>query len=80
MFNLIKNMPKLSSVIPTLLRHNDKLVPFVAQAKPITYQSTDLWKSVLSVSTQGSKKGRGKRRGGSKSKDLNLGQNIGDGI
>ena len=42
-------------------------------------QSTDLWKSVLSVSTQGSKKGRGKRRGGGKSKDLNLGQNIGDG-
>jgi hypothetical protein len=34
---------------------------------------------VLSVSNQGSKKGRGKRRGGGSSKDLNIGQNIGDG-
>ena len=34
---------------------------------------------MLSVSSQGSKKGRGNRRGGSKTKDLNLGQTLGDG-
>lgn len=44
-----------------------------------TDRSNELWKSVLSVSSQGSKKGRGKRRGGGKAKDLNLGQTIGDG-
>lgn len=37
----------------------------------------DLWKSVLMVSNQGSKKGRGKR--GNRRKDLNMGQNLGDG-
>ena len=36
-----------------------------------------MWKSVLLVSTQGSKKGRGKRK--TKFKDLNLGQTLGDG-
>ncbi len=34
---------------------------------------------MTSVSSQGSKKGRGKRRGAAKGKNLNLGQNIGDG-
>ncbi len=34
---------------------------------------------MTSVSSQGSKKGRGKRRGAAKNKDLNLGQTIGDG-
>lgn len=42
-------------------------------------RANELWKSVLSVSSQGSKKGRGKRRGATKSKDLNLGQQLGDG-
>ena len=34
---------------------------------------------MLLVSTQGSKKGRGKRRGAGQAKDLNVGQNFGDG-
>lgn len=34
---------------------------------------------MTSVSSQGSKKGRGKRRGAAKNKDLNIGQTIGDG-
>jgi hypothetical protein len=42
-------------------------------------RAQELWKSVLSVSSQGSKKGRGKRRGGGKVKDLNQGQRLGDG-
>lgn len=40
-------------------------------------RASDLWKSVLSVSNQGSKKGRGKRMG--RAKDLNMGQTLGDG-
>lgn len=43
------------------------------------YRANDLWKSVTSVSSAGSKKGRGKRRGAARGKDLNLGQTIGDG-
>jgi hypothetical protein len=42
-------------------------------------RSNELWKSVLLVSNQGSKKGRSKRRGAAKAKDLNAGQNLGDG-
>jgi small subunit ribosomal protein S5 len=42
-------------------------------------RANDLWKSVTSVSSAGAKKGRNKRRGGSKNKDLNLGQELGDG-
>lgn len=37
----------------------------------------DLWKSVYSVSSQGAKKGRGKRQ--TRTKDLNVGQEFGDG-
>ncbi len=41
--------------------------------------SSSLWKAVMSVSNQGAKKGRGKRRGASRTKDLNRGQEIGTG-
>lgn len=34
---------------------------------------------MLSVSTQGAKKGRGKRRGAGSLKNLNVGQEIGEG-
>lgn len=44
--------------------------------RSFNYNSNDLWKSVLLVSTQGSKKGRGK---GKRFKDLNTGQVLGDG-
>lgn len=47
------------------------------QIESVHYRATELWKSVLSVSNQGSKKGRGKRRG--RTKDLNMGQVMGDG-
>lgn len=51
----------------------------LVQAANVYYGSTELWKSVLLVSNQGSKKGRGKRRGGGRVKDLNAGQSLGDG-
>lgn len=38
-----------------------------------------MWKSVSSVSNQGAKKGRAKRRGASSIKDLNMGQGLGEG-
>ncbi len=39
----------------------------------------DLWKTITSVSNAGAKRGRAKRRGATKFKDLNLGQRIGQG-
>lgn len=51
----------------------------LTQTANMNYRSNELWKSVLSVSNQGSKKGRAKRRGAGRVKDLNLGQNLGDG-
>ncbi|CAF0715314.1 unnamed protein product [Brachionus calyciflorus] len=74
----------LTRLTPTLAKKTlvSNLIPksaVLTQIEQLNYRADDLWKSVLSVSSQGSKKGRGKRRGGSKAKDLNLGQNIGDG-
>ncbi len=45
----------------------------------LTDTSGTLWKAVLSVSNQGAKKGRGKRRGAGSIKDLNRGQELGSG-
>ena len=39
----------------------------------------DLWKTITSVSNAGAKRGRAKRRGATKFKDLNMGQRIGQG-
>ncbi|CAF4541283.1 unnamed protein product [Rotaria socialis] len=39
----------------------------------------DLWKTITSVSNAGAKRGRAKRRGATKFKDLNIGQRIGQG-
>ena len=39
----------------------------------------DLWKTITSVSNAGAKRGRAKRRGATKFKDLNFGQRIGQG-
>ena len=39
----------------------------------------DLWKTITSVSNAGAKRGRAKRRGATKFKDLNLGQRFGYG-
>ncbi len=39
----------------------------------------DLWKTITSVSNAGAKRGRAKRRGATKFKDLNYGQRIGQG-
>lgn len=38
-----------------------------------------MWKTITSVSNAGAKRGRAKRRGATKFKDLNLGQRIGQG-
>lgn len=65
----------MNSSCTNLLKSNSQINN--NQARQIGYQSNDLWKSVLSVSSQGSKKGRG--LGKRQSKDLNIGQNIGDG-
>jgi hypothetical protein len=39
----------------------------------------DLWKTITSVSNAGAKRGRAKRRGATKFKDLNFGQRLGQG-
>ena len=47
-------------------------VCFVATAQ-------ELWKTITSVSNAGAKRGRAKRRGATKFKDLNYGQRLGQG-
>lgn len=72
LLNLIKSLPFRAQTSPTL-----SVILKNVQTRQIGYHSNDLWKSVLSVSSQGSKKGRGK--GKNAGKDLNIGQKIGDG-
>ena len=59
-------------VPPTESRRAHRDVCFVATAQ-------ELWKTITSVSNAGAKRGRAKRRGATKFKDLNYGQRIGQG-
>lgn len=79
MLNIIKSFPRFQNaqLISSIIK-NSQAAKFNQQlTRQIGFQSNDLWKSVLSVSSQGSKKGRGK--GKNVGKDLNIGQQIGDG-
>jgi len=74
MLNLIKYLPKLQ-----LATGQASKIISTSQKRNVAFQSNDLWKSVLSVSSQGGKKGRGKGKGSGMAKDLNVGQSIGEG-